>query len=99
MRSLTFYKIDKVYTYLSPDIEYLHGRHLSYGIVALICTVTIVLGLPLLLTLEPFLNCKLLTLTITGSVSRLLQRQVSLLCWLSYDLSTTNYHSHCQFIQ
>ena len=59
MRSLTFYKIDKIYTYLSPDIEYLHGRHLVYGIVALICTVTIVLGLPLLLTLEPFLNRKI----------------------------------------
>ena len=59
MRLLTFYKIDKVYTYLSPDIEYLHDRHLAYGIVALICTVTIVLGLPLLLTLEPFLNRKI----------------------------------------
>ena len=59
MRSLTFHGIDKVYTYLSPDIEYLHGRHLAYGIVALICTVTIVLGLPLLLTLEPFLNFKI----------------------------------------
>ena len=58
MRSLTFHGIDKVYTYLSPDIEYFHGRHLAYGIVALICTVTIVLGLPLLLTLEPFLNHK-----------------------------------------
>ena len=56
MRSLTFHGIDKVYTYLSPDIEYFYGRHLAYGIVALLCTVTIVLGLPLLLTLEPFLN-------------------------------------------
>ena len=29
MRSLTFHGIDKVYTYLSPDIEYFHGRHLA----------------------------------------------------------------------
>ena len=35
MRSQTFHKIDKVYTYLSPDIEYFHGRHLAYGIVML----------------------------------------------------------------
>ena len=58
MRSLTFHKVDEVYTYLSPDIEYFHGRHLAYGIVALLCTVTIVIGLPLLLSLEPFLNHK-----------------------------------------
>ena len=59
IRSLSFHGIDKVYTYLSPDIEYFHGRHLAYGIVALLCTVTIVIGLPLLLTLEPFLNHKI----------------------------------------
>ena len=59
IRSLRFQGIDKVYTYLSPDIEYFHGRHLAYGIVALLCTVTIVIGLPLLLTLEPFLNHKI----------------------------------------
>ena len=59
MRSLTFHEINKVYTYVSPDIEYFHGRHLAYSIVALICTVFIVIGLPLLLTLEPFLNCKI----------------------------------------
>ena len=58
MRSLTFLDIDKVYTYLSPDIEYFHGRHLAYGIVALLCSVSIVSGLPLLLTLQPILNKK-----------------------------------------
>ena len=58
IRSLTFYEIDKVYTYLSPDIEYFQGRHLAYGIVALLCIVSIVIGLPLLLTLEPILNQK-----------------------------------------
>ena len=58
MRSITFHGINEVYTYLSPDIEYFHGRHLTYGVIALLCTVTIVIGLPLLLTLEPFLNRK-----------------------------------------
>ena len=52
MRSLRFVDIDKVYTYLSPDIEYFNGRHLAYAIVALILTVTIVIGFPLLLLLE-----------------------------------------------
>ena len=59
MRSLKFLDIDKVYAYLSPDIEYLHGRHLAYAIVAMLCTVSIVIGLPLLLILEPFLNHKI----------------------------------------
>ena len=59
MRPLKFHQIDKVYTYLSPDIEYFHGRHLAYGIVALLITVSLVLGLPLLLTFEPFINHKI----------------------------------------
>ena len=58
MRSLTFHQIDKVYTYLSPDVEYFHGRHLAYGIGALVCSISIVPGLPLLLTLQPILNRK-----------------------------------------
>ena len=59
MRSLKFDNVDKVYTYLSPDLEYFHGRHLPYLIVAAICTIMIVIGLPLLLLLEPFLNSKI----------------------------------------
>ena len=59
MRPLKFHDIDKVYTYLSPDIEYFHGRHLTYSIVALLCAISIVIGLPLLLILEPFLNRKI----------------------------------------
>ena len=58
IRPLTFHGIDKVYTYLSPDIEYFHGRHAAYGIVALLCIISVVTGLPLLLTLEPFINHK-----------------------------------------
>ena len=59
MRSLKFIGIDKVYTYLSPDIEYFHGRHLVYVIMAAIFAIVIVIGLPLLLLLEPFLNAKI----------------------------------------
>ena len=57
-RSLSLHNVDKVFTYLSPDIEYLHGRHLAYFIVAVLYTIIIVIGLPLLLLLEPFLNHK-----------------------------------------
>ena len=59
MRPLTFVGIDKVYTYLSPDIEYFHGRHLVYAILAIIFTIVIVIGFPILLLLEPFLNSKI----------------------------------------
>ncbi|XP_065895444.1 uncharacterized protein [Dysidea avara] len=59
LRSLTFDNVDKAYTYLSPDIEYCHGRHLPYFIVAVLCTLVIVIGLPLILLLEPFLNYKI----------------------------------------
>ena len=60
LRSLKFDNLDKVYAFLSPEIEYLHGRHLPYGIIAIIlCTLVTVIGLPLLLLLEPFLNRKI----------------------------------------
>ena len=59
MRPLIFHDVDKVYTYVSPDIEYFHGRHLAYAIVAVLFTIVIVIGLPLLLALEPFLNSKI----------------------------------------
>ena len=59
MRPLIFHDVDKVYTFLSPDIEYFHGRHLPYVIVAVLFTIVIVIGLPLLLALEPFLNSKI----------------------------------------
>jgi len=58
-KTLSFSDIDNIYTYLSPDIEYFHGRHLPYAIVAVLCTIVIVIGLPLLLLLQPFLNHKI----------------------------------------
>ena len=58
-RPLTFIDVNKVYTYLSSDIEYLHGRHLVYTIVAIMFAIVIVIGLSLLLLFEPFLNSKI----------------------------------------
>ena len=36
MRPLKLLDVDNVYTYLSPNIEYFHSRHLAYSIVALL---------------------------------------------------------------
>ena len=58
LRPLTFKDVDKVRTYSSPNIKYFSGRHLAYGIVALVFEVVIVIGLPLFLLLEPFLSRK-----------------------------------------
>ena len=58
MRPLKFEGVGNVYTYLSPNIEYFHDRHLVYAIVAVLFMIFIVICPPLLLTLEPFLNHK-----------------------------------------
>ena len=59
MRPLIFVDVDNLYAYLSPDIRYFHGRHLVYGITAIILALLIVIGVPLLLLTEPFLNRKI----------------------------------------
>ena len=59
MRSITFADVDKVYSYLSPDIEYFHGRHLIYVLIAAFVGLIFMIGLPLLLLLEPFVNSKI----------------------------------------
>ena len=56
LRPLTFNDVDEVRTYSSPDIKYFTGRHLVYAIVAILCEVIIVIGLPLFLLLESFLR-------------------------------------------
>ena len=58
MRPLWFQDVDKVYTYVSPNVEYFHGRHKFYEIWAGL-SMLIVIGLPLLLGLEPFVNSKI----------------------------------------
>ena len=56
IRPLMFEGIDKVYTYLSPDLEYFQGRNLGYVILAIVSTIAIVIFPPALLLLEPYLN-------------------------------------------
>ena len=59
LRPLKFTDVNEVYTYVSPHIEYFHGRHAIYGIVAVICELVVGIGLPLLLLLEPLLSRKI----------------------------------------
>jgi len=59
LRLLRFTDINIVYCYLSPDIRYFTGRHITYVIIALVYELLIVSGLPLLLLLEPFVNSKI----------------------------------------
>ena len=53
---LKFTDMNKVYTYMSPDYEYLTGRHMLYFVIAVLLDIIIVFGLPCLLLLEPFIN-------------------------------------------
>ena len=57
LRPLYFKKVG-IYVYSSPSIKYFTGRHIAYSIIALLCGLFIVIGLPLLLLLEPFLKRK-----------------------------------------
>ena len=61
LRSLIFHEINKVYTYLSPGVEYCHDHHLRYSIVATIPLLHIfplyVIDIPLL-RLSLFFNCR-----------------------------------------
>ena len=59
LRPLHFEDINDVYIYSSPSIKYFTGRHIPYGIIALLSGLFIVIGLPLLLLLEPFLQRKI----------------------------------------
>ena len=59
LQPLKFASISETYTYLSPHIKYFHGRHAFYGSIAAVCELVIVIGLPLILLLEPFVNGKI----------------------------------------
>ena len=56
---LRFTDVKEWYTYSSPHIQYFHGRHALYGVVAVFCQLIVGIGLPLLLLLEPVLNKKI----------------------------------------
>ena len=59
LRPLYFDDVNGGYVYSSPSIKYFTGRHIAYGIIALLCGLFIVIGLPLLLVLQPFLQRKI----------------------------------------
>jgi len=56
LKPLTFAGVDEVYVYLSPSYKYFRGRHAFYGVVAALCGLIVVIGMPLLLLLQPFIN-------------------------------------------
>jgi len=58
LRPLKFHNIHQIYTYSSPDKHYFKGRHIFYGCFAIACEIVIVIGLPLLLILDPFISYK-----------------------------------------
>ena len=55
-RPLKFTDIRELYTYLSPDIKYFTGRHIVYVIIAIVFELIIVIGLPIILLFEPYIN-------------------------------------------
>ena len=59
LRPIKFTDVKEWYAYTSPNIQYFHGRHAVYGVVAIICELVVGIGLPLLLLLQPFLNRKI----------------------------------------
>ncbi|XP_065888011.1 uncharacterized protein [Dysidea avara] len=58
LRPLIFHHVQGVYTYSSPHLPYFQCRHILYGCFAIVCEIVIVIGLPLLLILEPFISYK-----------------------------------------
>ena len=59
LQPLRFTDVKEWYTYTSPNIQYFHGRHAVYGVVAIICEVVVGIGLLFLLFFEPFLSRKI----------------------------------------
>ena len=56
LKPLIFASVDEVYVYLSPSYEYFRGRHAFYGIIATLCGLIVVIGMPLILLIQPFIN-------------------------------------------
>ena len=56
---LKFTDVKEWYTYSSPSIQYFHGRHSIYCVMAVICELVVGIGLPLLLLFEPVLSKKI----------------------------------------
>ena len=75
LRPLKLKENNRYRTFLSPHVICFTGRHLMYALVALLCEVVLVIGLPLLLLFEPLIKKKNhidQDQAIVGSVSRML---------------------------
>ena len=59
LQPLRFTDVQQWYTYSSPHIKYFHHQHAVYGAVAVICELVVVVGLSLLLLLEPVVSRKI----------------------------------------
>ena len=56
LRHLKFTDINELYTYWSPDVKYFTGRHIIYVIIAILFELVMVVGLPVILLFEPYVN-------------------------------------------
>ncbi|XP_065910756.1 uncharacterized protein [Dysidea avara] len=59
LRSIQFTDVDGIFTYHSPGMKYFTDRHILYFIIAMLYELAIVVGLPILLLSEPFVNHKI----------------------------------------
>ena len=55
LRAVHYPGYDGLYVYLSPDMKYFSNRHAFYGVVAVLCSAILIIGLPLFLLLEPLI--------------------------------------------
>ena len=53
--SISWYK-KEWHSYLSPTEKYFHSRHMIYCIIAILCEVVIVFGVPFVLLMQPYLT-------------------------------------------
>ena len=56
LRHVKFTNTNDLYTYLSPDTKYFTGHHIIYVIIAILFELIIVVGLPVILLFEPYVN-------------------------------------------
>ena len=56
LRHVKFTNTNDLYTYLSPDVKYFTGHHIIYVIIAILFEMVIVVGLPVILLFEPYVN-------------------------------------------
>ena len=56
LRHVKFTNTNDLYTYLYPDTKYFTGRHIIYVIIAILFELVIVVGLPVILLFEPYVN-------------------------------------------